>query len=261
MSESWERQNYSVEELLKLDNYDIISNVHQRTGKGGRPLILVNKNKYIVKNLTQTIVDIPWGIEVVWASLTPKQVSNNSVVKKIIVASMYFPSKSNKKNLFLDHITETYNFLSSKYNDGLYWIFAGDTNELKIDQILYLDPNLRQVVEEPTRINSDRILDPIITNLCKFYSIPECMVQLNANCECQGKPSDHRMILMRPISVIDNRVERKKREIKLRPMPKSKLEQFGTWLENFNWKTLHEFKSSHEQAEYFQNILYENLQK
>ena len=27
MSESWERQNHSVEELLKLDNYDIVSNV------------------------------------------------------------------------------------------------------------------------------------------------------------------------------------------------------------------------------------------
>ena len=48
MSESWEREYFSVEELLKLDNYDVISNVHQRTGRGVRPLILANNTKYLV---------------------------------------------------------------------------------------------------------------------------------------------------------------------------------------------------------------------
>ena len=66
---------------------------------------------------------------------------------------------------------------------------------------------------------------------------------------------------MRPISVLDNILNRKKRSIKIRPMPKSNLDQFETWLKNFNWETLYELKSSHEQAEYLQNILYENLQK
>ena len=33
MSESWERENLRLEEVIKLDNYKTISNVYQRTGK------------------------------------------------------------------------------------------------------------------------------------------------------------------------------------------------------------------------------------
>ena len=37
MSESWERENLTLEKVIHLENYKIISNVHQRRGKGGRP--------------------------------------------------------------------------------------------------------------------------------------------------------------------------------------------------------------------------------
>ena len=63
----------------------------------------------------------------------------------------------------------------------------------------FIDPNLRQIVEEPTRIGSDGILDPIITDLSKFYHVPECLKPLNANCQCHGKPSDHKIILLKQI--------------------------------------------------------------
>ena len=66
MSESWEREDHLVKDLLKLENYDIVSNVHQRKGRGGRPLIIVDNEKYIVEDLTNKVVDIPWGVEVVW---------------------------------------------------------------------------------------------------------------------------------------------------------------------------------------------------
>ena len=45
MSESWERNENSVEQLLDLKYFDVISNVHQRTGRGGRPLIIANNKK------------------------------------------------------------------------------------------------------------------------------------------------------------------------------------------------------------------------
>ena len=35
ISESWERANLPLEEILKLDNFQIISNVKQRDFKGG----------------------------------------------------------------------------------------------------------------------------------------------------------------------------------------------------------------------------------
>ena len=63
MSESWERENLTLDKVIKLDNYQVISNVHQRTGKGGRPAIIVDTKNYLVENLTQTVVDIPWELK------------------------------------------------------------------------------------------------------------------------------------------------------------------------------------------------------
>ena len=260
MSESWERENFPIESLINLNEYEVVSNVYQRKGKGGRPLILANKTKFTVQNLTNSLIDIPWGIEAVWATLTPKQITNSSIIKKIVVGSLYFPPNNKHKSLFLDHICETYNFLSSKYNDGLYWLLAGDTNELNLDSILRLDPNIKQMVEEPTRVGSDKILDPIITNLCKYYSIPECLQPLNPDCSCLGKPSDHKMIIMKPISVMNNRKTRRKRHLVLRPLPDSKLLNFEKWLKTFSWQKLYDLESSHDKAEYFQKVLYENVQ-
>ena len=72
MSESWERENLTLEKVIKIQDYKVISNVHQRFGQGGRPAIIANEKKFIVENLTQTEIDIPWGVEAVWAILTPK---------------------------------------------------------------------------------------------------------------------------------------------------------------------------------------------
>ena len=88
-----------------MENIEIISNFHQRRGKGGRPLIVVNSNKYIVENFTNSLIEIPWGVEVVWASLTPKTLKSDSIVKKIIVCSMYFLPMSKNKIISHKHLT------------------------------------------------------------------------------------------------------------------------------------------------------------
>ena len=90
MSESWEREELTLDELIKIDDFSVISNVHQRKGKGGRPAIIANTKKFHVENLTQSTVSIPWGVEVVWAILTPKNVSNVSKIQKIVVDVMVF---------------------------------------------------------------------------------------------------------------------------------------------------------------------------
>ena len=48
MSELWERENFQLQELIHLENHTIISNVFQRQGKGGRPALFVNNQKYHV---------------------------------------------------------------------------------------------------------------------------------------------------------------------------------------------------------------------
>ena len=172
MSESWERENCTLDQIIDLENYQIISNVYQRTGMGGRPALIINENKFIVQNITNTLVSIPYGVEITWAVLTPKQISQNSVVKKIVVASIYSKPKSRKKTLLLDHIAETYHLLCSKYQSGLHFILAGDTNDLKLDSILNLSPNLKQVVDSATRGTKFlTLLSPHYQNTTKRLSV------------------------------------------------------------------------------------------
>ena len=161
--------------MIKIDDFKVISNVHQRTGKGGRPAVIANSKKFDIENLTNTTVSIPWGVEIVWAVLTPKNVSSTSDVQKIVVASVYSKPDSRKKTVLLDHISEVYNLLCSKYKRGLHWIIAGDTNDLRLDPILMMNPNLKQVVQNFTRMNPPRLLDPIITTLSRFYQVPQVL--------------------------------------------------------------------------------------
>lgn len=100
-----------------------------------------------IQNLTQSVVNIPWDCEIVWCLLTPKSITNDSLIQKIACASIYSKPDSSQKSDLLDHISDTYNLLSSKYKKGLHWILAGDTNELKLQPILSLDPNMKQVVQ------------------------------------------------------------------------------------------------------------------
>ena len=213
MSESWERENLTLDNLINLENYQVISNVHQRTGKGGRPALIINDSKYHVENLTNSMINIPWGVEITWAMLTPKQVTPRSIVKKIAVASIYSKPNSVKKTLLLDHIAESYHLLNSKFQSGLFFILAGDTNELKLDSILNLSPKLKQMVESPTRLNPDRILDPIITNLSKYYQTPVVLPPLDNDPDKDGSPSDHLMPFMKPIDSINNNPARLKKAV------------------------------------------------
>ena len=179
MSESWERSNLPLDKLLKLDNFKIISNVKQRDFRGGKPAILVNEEKYYVKSLCPEPITVPIGVECVWSLITPRKSSVRSRIKYIAVAAIYYRGpKSTKKKEMFDHIAETFHFLSSKYGSQLHFIIAGDTNRLNLKPITNLSPNLHQLVKVPTRLNPDRILDPIISTLGKWYNEPVTKPQI-----------------------------------------------------------------------------------
>ena len=101
MSESWERENLTLDQIIKLEDHVVISNVSQRKGKGGRPAIIVNNKKYQVQNLTNTLVQIPWGVEAVWCILTPANVTHDSKIQKIACCAFYSKPDSRKKLFFL----------------------------------------------------------------------------------------------------------------------------------------------------------------
>jgi hypothetical protein len=60
MSESWERKNLQLQDIIHLDDHIVISNLYQKKGKGGRPALVVNKDKYHVQDITNTVVNVKW---------------------------------------------------------------------------------------------------------------------------------------------------------------------------------------------------------
>ena len=235
MSESWERPDMPLDQIIDLPNHVVISNPHQRKGVGGRPALIINNAKYHVKNLTQSLIEIPWGVEATWAIIAPKNLSSDSLIKKIAVCSVYCKPKSRKKTLLLDHINQAFNVISTKYGSGLHFIISGDTNDLKLDNIINLSPTMRQLVTGITRLDPPAMLDPIISTLGMFYQPPVCLPPLDPDPDSNGSPSDHLIVIMRPLDTINNRPNRTIREVKVRPLPASGLGRFGSWIEQEDW--------------------------
>jgi hypothetical protein len=155
LSESWERDYLPLDKIINIEDHVVISNVHQRTGMGGRPTIIANDKKFHVQNLTNTMIQIPWGVEAVWCLLTPKHITHNSKIQKIACCALYSKPNSTKKSLLLDHISDAYNILSTKYDRGLHFVLAGDTNDLNLDSILSLSPSLVQGLRQRTSPERD----------------------------------------------------------------------------------------------------------
>ena len=221
MSESWERNNFTLDKVIHLEDHVVISNVSQRKGCGGRPALIVNKSKYEVENVTNTLIQIPWGVEAVWGIITPKNINQTSKIKKIACCALYSKPNSKKKSLLLDHINDAFNILSAKYGTGLHYIIAGDTNDLKLDSILNLSPQFQQIVQDWTRMDPPALLDPIITTLSSYYQVPKCLEPLDPDPDKNGKKSDHKIVLVKPINTIDNKSCRKSRIVKVRPYTES----------------------------------------
>ena len=97
------------------------------------------------------------------------------MVQKIACCAIYCKPGSKKKTLLLDHIADAFNILSSKYGRGMHFFIAGDTNDLNLDPIISLSPNINQIVTSWTRMNPPALLDPIITTMTKFYQEPICL--------------------------------------------------------------------------------------
>ena len=83
VSESWERENLPLEQLIQIENFEIISTVKKRDFRGGNPALIINTEKYHVKKLCPDPITVPVGVEAIWALISPKTESYNAKVKRI----------------------------------------------------------------------------------------------------------------------------------------------------------------------------------
>ena len=82
---------------MKLENYEIISNVQQRDFQGGKPAILVNTEKFVVEKLCPNPIQVSTGVEAVWCLVTPKNNQSNWLKYIAVFAIYYRGPKSTKK--------------------------------------------------------------------------------------------------------------------------------------------------------------------
>ena len=256
ISESWARADDPLETLLQMDNYDIIANPHARKEVGGKPAIVVNNKMFKVENPNQSIITIPWGVECVWAILTPVGQSNSSVVKKIIVASFYLKPHSKKKSALFDHIAQVYHLMSARYVSGLYWVISGDKNEFQLDNLLNLCPDFKQLVDRPTRLIPPRILDVIVTNMSRYYHIPTVEDPLEPDSDMSGAPSDHLMVVLSPKTDFQSKRGRAVKNVEFRPFSDDGYCAMSEVLDTWDWGYLKNIQSANDQMTSFQENLF-----
>ena len=258
VSESWGRENLSVEKLLNLPNHRVLKSPVQRDFRGGKPVIIVNEEKFHVKSLCPDPLTVPIGVECVWALVSPKQTGPQSRIKYIAVASFYYRGpKSTKKDELFDHIAESFHLLSSKYGPDLQFLIMGDANRLNLSPITNLSPRLKQEVKVFTRLDPPAILDPIITTLGKWYQSPVSKPPIEAN-PGSGVKSDHLIVLMRPLVSEMQLPPRVFKTVVTRPLIYSGFQRFSKFIENETWSDIYNVADANQMAEHFQKKLLEN---
>ena len=76
-------------------------------------LLLQIKKKIAAQNITNTLINIKWGVEAVWCILSPINITSTSKITKIACASVYCKPGSKSKTDLIDHIAEAYTILST----------------------------------------------------------------------------------------------------------------------------------------------------
>ena len=134
--------------------------------------------------------------------------------------------------------------LSTQYKKGLHWILAGDSNELKLESILNLDPKMKQIVKDFTRPKSEKMLDPIIMTLSKYYQRPICFPPLQS--DSHNSEADHLMVVAAPITSVNNVPARQKRQVVIRKMPQSGIISMKESLRTYDWSSVYSAKTAHD---------------
>ena len=177
---------------FEMKNISYISTPRPGVKRGGGAAIAVHTSRFQVSKLN---IFIPKPLEIVWALLKPRKPVGD--IRKIILCSFYSPPYSKKRSQLIDHIHATYNYLKLQH-PGAFIIFSGDKNDLDVNQIINVNPRMRQIVTKCTR--GSKILTVLITDLPEFYQVPFVIPPVPVDEPGNGVPSDHCGILALPVS-------------------------------------------------------------
>ena len=95
--------------------------------------------------------------------------------------------------------------------------------------------------------------------MSNLYQVPECLDPLDADPDKNGCKSDHKIIVTKPINILNNKSTRDTKNIKVRPFPESGIKKMRNWFIGQSWEDIFEAETAHEKAEKFQYILLKAL--
>ena len=133
---------------------------------GGGVAIVYNEENFKVEDPG---VNIPEGVEAVWALLTPKS-SEIAQVKRILVGGIYTSPRSLKKQETIEHIIATMHSVQSKFDDTIRFFISGDFNKVSIEDILESNGSLQQICSVATR--NSTTLELVIICMAKLLHPP-----------------------------------------------------------------------------------------
>ena len=259
VSETWERQRQTLENLISLENFKVISYKRPKIGRsqpGGGCAIIYNDKRFKVSKLE---LPVPEGVEAAWALFTPLSSNVHHKVKKIATGTFYVSPKSIHKEATIDHIIENIHFLRSKFDNEIHFLLGGDLNRLKIEPILDSYGALKQVISTGTRKGAT--LGNIITDLHSFYHPPTTLTPLQVDEGKKGADSDHQVVVFAPTSNKNVMKQRLKKTIITRPLPNIGYISFGQDIIKHTWDEVLLSKDINSKVSNFHQTLRTKLDK
>ena len=99
------------------------------------------------------------------------------------------------------------------------------------------------------------MLDICLTNLFAYYNAPAIIPPVQPDIPGQGVPSDHSVPLCVPHTDPYNPPTRVYRTVVSRPLPDSKVRQFGQWITSETWQEVIKGGEPSDQVKIFDDLI------
>ena len=254
VSETFESKRRTVKGVLDKSEYKCFSYKRTNRAPGGGCAILYNNNRF---DVTEIEIEAPAEVETVWAMFVPKHPLPHWKVNKIAVGSYYISPQSKHKQATIDNIVETIHGIRAQFDNDVKFLIGGDFNRTDIRDVLDCYGALHQVVTQPTRNNA--VLEILLTDMATLFHPPSSIAPLKVDEDKSGEDSDHKIVVFAPKDNLKFKTEKKRKIIKTRPLPDSKIISFEQQIGTFDWAKAFESKSVDEQVDIFHQVLRTNL--
>ena len=247
--ETFEATRFSLQDALKMEHYKVISYRRPPPRVGGGAAIIYTEQNFTVEAPQAPVEE---GVEACWAIFTPRS-KDLPNVKRICVGSVYIAPKSRFKQQSVDHIVDVMFQMKARYGNQVNFAISGDFNKYPVCDILSANGSVKQILSVPTRKSA--ILEVILTDLATLYYPPTSRPPLEVDQGKKGSDSDHNIVILSPISSAQFKKDRIRTTITHRPLPQSKVQDFGRDLVPHSWIEVLEAEDGHQKARHFHNTL------